>query len=96
MKRVVAVDFRTPQKGQKFGCWALKKLKIVQKICPLLIFDILPEKYDSFISSSSHFQKIHPHARSVILFELGVTLVSPPKKGVKDVFVSFLVTKHCF
>ena len=57
MKRVVAIDLRTLQKGQKFGCWASKKLKIVQKICPLVIFDILPQNYDSFTSSSSHFQK---------------------------------------
>ena len=49
--------FEDPQKGQKFGCWASKKLKIVQKICPLVIFDILPRKYDSFTSSSDHSQK---------------------------------------
>ena len=57
MKRVVAVDSRTPKKDQKFGCWASKKLKIVQKICPLVIFDILPQKYNSFTPSSGHLQK---------------------------------------
>ena len=33
--------FQDPQKGQKFGFWASKKLKMVQKICRLVIFDIL-------------------------------------------------------
>ena len=49
--------FQVPQKGQKFGFWTSKKLKILQTICPLVIFDNLSQNYDSFTLSSGHFQK---------------------------------------
>ena len=35
----------------------LQKIENSTKDCPLVIFDILPQKYNSFTSRSSHFQK---------------------------------------
>ena len=83
-------SFQGPPKKQKFGCWALKKLKIVQKICPLVIFNCFSQNYDAFTSSSSHFQKNSSTLKAcntipIPKLELGVALVSPHQKnkGVK-------------
>ena len=90
MKRVVTVASRTPKKAKNLAA-GLQKIKNSTKI--LFCGDFLLFFLKSIIllhHLAAIFKKNYLHARPVIPFELGETLILPTKKeGSKDVFVSF-------
>ena len=89
MKRIVAVTSSTLKEAKILSAGLPK----IENSTESLIFGNFQLFFlESMILShylAAIFKKIHQHARPVVPFESGVTLVLPPKKVGRDVFVSF-------